>query len=252
MAKVLIVGSGARESALGVKFLASPQVERVFVAPGNPGMRLLGLEPVAIDVLAFAALADFAEANVDLTFVGPEVPLVAGITDYFRSRGLTIFGVTKRVAQLEGSKEYAKEFMLRHNLPTAKARMAENLGAAQVLLKALGTPIVIKVDGLAGGKGVTVALTQDQAETALANIYLATPDAKVLLEECLTGQEASVMALYSQKQCVILPLSQDHKRRFNGDAGPNTGGMGAISLLVSSISTRSRRPENSWNARLRA
>lgn len=229
MAKVLIVGSGARESALGVKFLASPQVERVFVASGNPGMRLLGLEPVAIDVLAFAALADFADANVDLTFVGPEVPLVAGITDYFRSRGLTIFGVTKRVAQLEGSKEYAKEFMLRHNLPTAKARMAENLGAAQVLLKALGTPIVIKVDGLAGGKGVTVALTQDQAETALANIYLATPDAKVLLEECLTGQEASVMALYNQKQCVILPLSQDHKRRFNGDAGPNTGGMGAIS-----------------------
>lgn len=229
MHNVLVIGSGAREAALGVKFLASDQVEHVYVAPGNPGMELVGLEPVAIDVLDFDGLIDFADKHVDLTFVGPEVPLVAGVVDAFLAAGLTIFGVNKNVAQLEGSKTYAKNFMARHHLPTAKAREVFTLGAARVLLEEMGTPVVIKADGLAGGKGVTVALTRKDADTALAGIYLNDEHAPVLLEEYLTGQEASVMALYAQDKYVILPLSQDHKRRFNGDAGPNTGGMGAIS-----------------------
>lgn len=229
MHNVLIIGSGAREAALGVKFLASAQVQTVYVAPGNPGMTLLGLTPVAIDVLDFAALTAFAAHHVDLTFVGPEVPLVAGVVDAFQAAHLAIFGVNQRVAQLEGSKQYAKEFMARNQLPTAKAREVRNLGAARVVLTEMGTPIVIKADGLAAGKGVTVAMDEKQAAAALASIYLAKPDAPVLLEEYLDGQEASVMALYAGTHYVILPISQDHKRRFNGDAGPNTGGMGAVS-----------------------
>ncbi len=244
MHNVLVIGSGARESAIGVKFLAAAQVDHVYVAPGNPGMTLLGLEPVAIDVLDFPGLTTFAAAHVDLTFVGPEVPLVAGVVDAFKAQGLVIFGVNREVAQLEGSKAYAKAFMTRHQLPTAKARTATSLSAAQVLLKEMGTPVVIKVDGLAGGKGVTIALNQQQAAETLAAIYLADASAPVLLEELLTGQEASVMALYAGTRYVILPLSQDHKRRFDADKGPNTGGMGAISPAAQFNATQVAQAQN--------
>lgn len=229
MANVLVVGSGAREAAIGAKFLASPQVNAVFVAPGNDGMTLLGLTPINIDVLDFEGLIDFAKAHVDLTFVGPEQPLVAGIVDAFEAAGQTVFGADRDLAQLEGSKTFAKKFMQRHNLPTAQARHVESLAAAKQVLAEWGAPIVVKADGLAAGKGVVVAQTVQVAQSALEQLYAKDAHAPALIEECLSGQEASVMAFFAGAQSVILPLSQDHKRRFNGDLGPNTGGMGAIS-----------------------
>ena len=229
MANVLVVGSGAREAAIGAKFLASPQVDAVFVAPGNDGMELLGLTPINLDVLDFEGLIDFAKAHVDLTFVGPEQPLVAGIVDAFEAAGQTVFGADRDLAQLEGSKTFAKQFMQRHNLPTAKAQHVESLAAAKQVLADWGAPIVVKADGLAAGKGVVVAQTVQTAQSALEHLYTQDAHAPALIEECLSGQEASVMAFFAGTQSVILPLSQDHKRRFNADRGPNTGGMGAIS-----------------------
>lgn len=214
-----------------MKFLDSPQVERVYVAPGGDGMDLVGLRSVAIDVLDFPALIKFAAANVDLTFVGPEQPLVAGITDAFKAAGLEIFGVTKALARLEGSKTYAKRFMARHDLPTARAKSVHSQAEALAVLAEWGVPIVIKADGLAAGKGVVVAQDEASARSAIAHLYAADAAAPVLIEEFLTGQEASVMALFAGNRAVILPLSQDHKRRFAGDRGPNTGGMGAVSPL---------------------
>lgn len=229
MANVLVVGSGAREAAIGVKFLASPQVDAVFVAPGNDGMTLLGLTPIAIDVMDFAGLIDFARANVDLTFVGPEQPLVAGIVDAFVAAGQPIFGANRDLARLEGSKTFAKQLMQRHQLPTARAEHVASLAAAEKVLAQWGAPLVVKADGLAAGKGVVVAQTVAAARAALQQLYGQDEHAPVLLEEFLSGQEASVMAFFAGTQLVILPLSQDHKPRFNGDHGPNTGGMGAIS-----------------------
>ncbi|WP_155287618.1 phosphoribosylamine--glycine ligase [Lacticaseibacillus zhaodongensis] len=231
MTNVLIVGSGARETALGLKFLASPQVDQVYVAPGGDGMDIVGLHSVAIDVMDFPALIEFAAANVALTFVGPEQPLVAGITDAFTAAGLPIFGVTKAAARLEGSKTYAKHFMAKHDLPTARAKSVQSLSAALSVLDEWGVPIVIKADGLAGGKGVVVAQDVDTARAAIDRLYAADAAAPVLIEEFLAGQEASVMALFAGQNAVILPLSQDHKRRYDDDRGPNTGGMGAVSPL---------------------
>lgn len=229
MANVLVVGGGAREAAIGLKFLQSPQVDHVYVAPGNAGMALLGLEPTPIDLMAFEDLIDFAKVHVDLTFVGPEQPLVGGLVDAFERAGQRVFGVNQALAQLEGSKTFAKHFMQQANLPTARAQHVDSLAAAQAVLADWGAPIVIKADGLAAGKGVVVAMTQGEAATALTALYAADAQAPALIEEFLTGQEASVMAFFAGDQSVILPLSQDHKRRFNGDAGPNTGGMGAVS-----------------------
>lgn len=229
MANVLVVGSGAREAAIGTAFLASPQVDTVYVAPGNDGMTLLGLTPLDMDLMDFAGLSNFAKTHVDLTFVGPEQPLVAGIVDAFNAAGQPVFGVNRELAQLEGSKTFAKHFMQRHNLPTARAEHVDSLEAATKVLADWGAPIVVKADGLAAGKGVFVAQTVDAARSALQKLYAADAHAPALIEEFLSGQEASVMAFFSGAQSVILPLSQDHKRRFNGDLGPNTGGMGAVS-----------------------
>ncbi|WP_040535793.1 phosphoribosylamine--glycine ligase [Schleiferilactobacillus shenzhenensis] len=230
MHDILIIGEGGRESALGLKFKQSPQVGTVYVAPGNPGMRRLGLETVPLGIDDFPRLIQFAQAHgVALTFVGPEVPLAAGIVDAFQAAGQVIFGPTQAAAQLEASKAFAKAFMHRHGLPTANSRTVHSLAAGQQVLADSGVPLVFKADGLAAGKGVVVALTHTDAEAALAHLYAADSQAPVVIEEYLQGQEASVLALYHNGTYVTLPLAQDHKRRFDNDAGPNTGGMGAIS-----------------------
>ncbi|WP_461212989.1 phosphoribosylamine--glycine ligase [Lacticaseibacillus sp. GG6-2] len=229
MVKVLVIGNGARESALGQAFLRAKAVDEVFVAPGNAGMPLLGLTLLPVAMTDFASLTDFAKAHVALTFVGPEAPLAAGIVDAFQAAGLPVFGPTQKLAQLESSKQFAKAFMQRHNLPTAKAQVTTSEQAALAVLSEFGAPIVIKADGLAAGKGVTVADTTEAAKVAIHQLYQAQPDAPVVIEECLTGQEASVLALFNGMKRVAFPLAQDHKRRFDADKGPNTGGMGAIS-----------------------
>ena len=230
MNNILIIGNGGRESALGLKFLQSPQVAAVYVAPGNAGMPRLGLVPVDIDVDDFPSLIAFARQHaIALTFVGPEVPLAAGIVDAFQAADQPVFGPTKAAAQLEASKAFAKAFMERHQLPTAASRTIHSLAAGQQTLIEAGVPLVFKADGLAAGKGVIVAKTNTEAEAALAQLYARDPNATVVVEECLTGQEASVLALYHDGTYVTLPLAQDHKRRFDQDAGTNTGGMGAIS-----------------------
>lgn len=228
MAKVLIIGSGARESALGQAFLASPQVTAVYVAPGNAGMPLLGLTPVAITEEQTAALVAFA-ADVDLTFVGPEQPLAAGLVDAFQAAGRPVFGPTQKVAQLESSKQFAKAFMAAHHLPTAAVKVAHSQREAIAAAAMMSLPLVIKVDGLAAGKGVTIATNPETVQATLAALYAADAQAPVLLEEYLSGQEASVLAMFNGTKRVLFPLAQDHKRRFAGDTGPNTGGMGAIS-----------------------
>ncbi|MFD1431926.1 phosphoribosylamine--glycine ligase [Lacticaseibacillus yichunensis] len=229
MVNVLIVGNGARESALGKAFLAAPEVDQVFVAPGNAGMPLLGLTTVPVTENDQASLIEFARQHVALTFIGPEAPLAAGIVDAFSQAGLPVFGPTQQIAQLESSKEFAKAFMARHQLPTAQATLVHSLQEAQAQLAKGGVPVVIKENGLAAGKGVTVALDLVTANAALAKAYADNPYAAVLLEEYLSGEEVSVMALFNGMSRVILPLSQDHKRRFDHDEGPNTGGMGAYS-----------------------
>ena len=229
MVNVLVIGNGARESALGRAFLQSEAVTTVYVAPGNAGMSLIGLEPVAISASDFPALIDFARKNVSLTFVGPEVPLAGGIVDAFQAAALPVFGPTKQLAQLESSKTFAKQFMHAHNLPTARSEHVDNLADANAALADFGVPVVIKADGLAAGKGVTVAKDDDAAAAAIADLYANHANAPVLIEEFLSGQEASVLAMFNGEKRVIFPLAQDHKRRFDADKGPNTGGMGAIS-----------------------
>ncbi|MHA3065043.1 phosphoribosylamine--glycine ligase [Lacticaseibacillus saniviri] len=226
---VLIIGRGGREAALGIKFRDAPSVDRVYVAPGNPGMALLGLTSVPIAENDFDGLIAFAKDHVELTVVGPEAPLVGGIVDVFEAAGLAIFGVNQQLAQLEASKQFAKAFMARHQLPTAAAVVVRSLREAQTQLQQWQAPIVIKRDGLAGGKGVFVCQTMTQAQDRLHQLYAEDSAMPLVLEEYLVGQEASVMAFFADDRLVILPLSQDYKRRFSGDAGPNTGGMGAIS-----------------------
>lgn len=229
MVKVLVIGNGARESALGQAFLKSEAVDEVFVAPGNAGMTLLGLTVLPLGEDDFSNLIQFAKTHVALTFIGPEAPLAAGIVDAFQKADLSVFGPTQKLAQLESSKQFAKAFMQRHHLPTAKAEVVHSQAEALQVLAEYGAPIVIKADGLAAGKGVTVAKTEEAATSAITNLYTDHPNAPVVIEECLTGQEASVLALFNGMSQVAFPLAQDHKRRFDDDLGPNTGGMGAIS-----------------------
>lgn len=229
MVNVLVIGEGARESALGKAFLASAAVETVYVAPGNPGMGLLGLQPVPLKLNDFDSLIAFASRHVGLTFVGPEVPLAAGIVDSFQQADQPIFGPTRKLAQLESSKQFAKAFMARHHLPTAKATVAASPAAAREAVASFGLPVVLKADGLKAGKGVTVATTGQEAEQAIAKLFADQPHVPVVVEEYLQGEEASVLAMFNGMQRVIFPLAQDHKRRFDEDKGPNTGGMGAIS-----------------------
>ena len=231
--KVLVVGSGGREHAIAKQFHEAPSVNKVFVAPGNDGMRA-DAEIVAIEALDFASLATFVKENaVDLTFVGPEQPLAAGIVDYFNEQGLLIFGPTKAAAQIEGSKSYAKEIMKKYNIPTAAYETFTEADKAVAYIKEQGAPIVIKADGLAAGKGVIVAMTEAEAveavEDMIGNQRFGDSSSKVVIEEFLDGEEFSFMSFVHKGQIYPMVIAQDHKRAYDGDKGPNTGGMGAYS-----------------------
>ncbi|MCJ8170172.1 phosphoribosylamine--glycine ligase [Atopomonas sediminilitoris] len=231
---VLIIGSGGREHALAWKVAQDPRIETVFVAPGNAGTALEAkCQNVAIDVLALEQLADFAAANVQLTIVGPEAPLVAGVVDLFQSRNLDIFGPSAAAAQLEGSKAFTKDFLARQNIPTAAYQNFTEIEPALAYLQQVGAPIVVKADGLAAGKGVIVAMTLQEAEDAvrdmLAGNAFGEAGSRVVIEEFLDGEEASFIVMVDGKNVLPMATSQDHKRVGDGDSGPNTGGMGAYS-----------------------
>ncbi|AZU55473.1 phosphoribosylamine--glycine ligase [Ralstonia pseudosolanacearum] len=231
--KVMVVGSGGREHALAWKLARSPKVQVVYVAPGNGGTALdKRLQNVPItDPEVLAAFAE--REGVHFTVIGPEAPLAAGIVDLFRAKGLRIFGPTRAAAQLESSKDFAKAFMQRHGIPTAKYQTFGNAAEAHAYVDREGAPIVIKADGLAAGKGVVVAMTLEEAHGAidmmLADNRLGDAGARVVIEEFLAGEEASFIVVCDGKDVVAMATSQDHKRLLDGDAGPNTGGMGAYS-----------------------
>ena len=232
---VLIIGAGGREHALAWKAAKSPLVNRVFVAPGNAGTHLEpNVENVDIDVLDFAALSQFAAENdCGLTIVGPEAPLVAGVVDYFSDRGLLCFGPSKGASQLEGSKAFTKDFLARHKIPTAAYQNFTEIAPAVEYIRQQGAPIVVKADGLAAGKGVILAQTEDEAiaavEDMLAGNAFGDAGHRVVIEEFLTGEEASFIVMVDGKNVLPMATSQDHKARDDGDRGPNTGGMGAYS-----------------------
>ncbi len=232
---ILIIGNGGREHALAWKAAQSAQVNTVYVAPGNAGTALDDkIENIAIGVGDFEALAAFAEQNnVGLTIVGPEAPLVDGVVDFFAARGLPCFGPSKGAAQLEGSKAFTKDFLARHNIPTADYGNFTDLDEALAYLREKGAPIVVKADGLAAGKGVIVAETLEQAEDAVRDMLSgnAFGDAgcRVVIEEFLEGEEASFIVMVDGENVLPMATSQDHKRVGDGDTGPNTGGMGAYS-----------------------
>lgn len=233
--KVLVVGSGGREHALAWKAAQSPQVEHVYVAPGNAGIALEdNIENVNIAVEDIPALIEFAKNNVvGLTIVGPEVPLVLGIVDDFSNAGLKAFGPTRAAAQLEGSKAFTKDFLARHNIPTGAYGNFTDEKEAIAYVKQQGAPLVIKADGLAAGKGVIIAHTEEEAiaavEDMLSGNRFGDAGARVVIEEFLTGEEASFICMVDGKNILPMATSQDHKARDNGDLGPNTGGMGAYS-----------------------
>ena len=231
--KLLVIGSGGREHALAWRLLQSVRVKHVYVAPGNGGTALMA-NASNLDISEPEALASFVKENgVALTVVGPEAPLAKGVVDVFRRHGLKIFGPTKAAAQLESSKDFAKQFMVRHQIPTAVYQTFTDPVAAHRYIDAQGAPIVIKADGLAAGKGVVVAETLKQAHDAvdamLGDGSLGAAGARVVIEECLLGEEASFIVLCDGKNILPLATSQDHKRLKDADQGPNTGGMGAYS-----------------------
>jgi len=232
---ILIIGSGGREHALGWKVAQSDKVSRVFIAPGNAGTCLEDkLENIDISVEDLDGLLAFAqENNIALTLVGPEVPLVLGVVDKFSEAGLRCFGPTQGAAQLEGSKAFTKDFLARHNIPTAAYGNFTDIDEAVAYVKKQGAPIVIKADGLAAGKGVILAQTEDEAIDAvkdmLAGNAFGEAGHRVVVEEFLQGEEASFIVMADGKNILPLASSQDHKARDNGDLGPNTGGMGAYS-----------------------
>lgn len=231
MKKILVIGSGGREHAIVEALSRSPQVEKIYCAPGNAGIAKLA-ECVAIGVEEVEALADFAENNgIDLTVVGPEAALAAGVADRFEERGLKIFGPKKAAARIESSKEFAKEIMDRYGVPTAAYRVFDEFEPAWEYVKNRPLPAVIKYDGLAAGKGVVVALTYEEAEAALRDMLLDASFGKgrVVIEDFLEGPEFSFMCVVSGDRVYPLAIAQDHKRAFDGDKGPNTGGMGAYS-----------------------
>jgi phosphoribosylamine--glycine ligase len=231
--KLLVIGSGGREHALAWKLTQNMRVQKVFVAPGNGGTALEpGLENVAITEIP-ALIAFAKKEHVHLTVVGPEAPLAAGIVDAFTEAGLKIYGPTRAAAQLESSKDFAKSFMQRHGIPTARHATFERPAEAKAYVDAQGTPIVIKADGLAAGKGVVVAATRQEAHAAidamLVDQRLGSAGARVVIEEFLDGEEASFIVMSDGVHVLPLATSQDHKRLRDGDQGPNTGGMGAYS-----------------------
>ena len=230
---VLVIGGGGREHAMAWKIAQSPRVSKVYVAPGNAGT---ALEPELTNVArtSIPELVAFALAErVALTVVGPEAPLAAGVVDAFRNAGLRIFGPTQAAARLESSKDFAKAFMARHGIPTAQYQSFTDAVAAHDYVRARGAPIVIKADGLAAGKGVVVAATEAEAHAAIDEMLignrLGDAGARVVIEECLVGEEASFIVMVDGRNVLPLASSQDHKRLQDGDQGPNTGGMGAYS-----------------------
>ncbi len=235
---ILIVGSGGREHALAWKVAQSSQAKNIFVAPGNAGTELEpGMSNVDIAADDLDALQQFAiDQSVDLTIVGPEVPLVAGIVDQFQRADLRIFGPSLRAAQLEGSKSFCKDFLARHKIPTAAYGVFTKVDEAHQYIEQLGAPLVIKADGLAAGKGVVIAQTNDQAMQAVNDMLSANrfgdAGSKVVIEEFLEGTELSFICMVDGENCLPMATSQDHKARDDGDTGPNTGGMGAYSPAV--------------------
>ena len=233
--KILVVGSGGREHALAWTLARSPSVDAVFAAPGNPGTAAEdNVTNVDVDGADFAALTDLVRGcGIDLTIVGPEVPLVDGIRDHFDACGLRCFGPSKAAARLEGSKSFAKQFMERHGIPTAASRIFTGFAAAENYIRSRGAPIVVKADGLAAGKGVVVARRVDEAVDAVRGMLSGTSfgDAgrQVVVEDFLEGEEASFTCILDGERALPLASSQDHKPRDEGDRGPNTGGMGAYS-----------------------
>jgi len=231
--KLLVIGAGGREHALAWKLAQSPRVQKVFVAPGNGGTATEnGLENLPLS--DFSKLVDFCrKEQIHLTVVGPETPLAAGIVDDFQAAGLKIFGPLRAAAQLEASKDFAKQFMLRHGLPTARHATFTSAAEAKAHVEKHGAPIVIKADGLAAGKGVVVAATVAEAKAAIDQMLvqnkLGEAGARVVVEEFLEGEEASFIVMADGAHALPLATSQDHKRLMDGDRGPNTGGMGAYS-----------------------
>ena len=226
---VLVIGAGGREYSIGMALRKDEQVEKLYFAPGNGATDELGEN---LDISDFNELADFCEANdVELTIVGPEAPLVAGIVDLFEERGLKIFGPSAKAAQLEGSKIFMKNFLARHNVPTAKYIETDSIEEAYKFIMSLEAPIVVKADGLCGGKGVIIAQNHNEAKKAagemLSGDSFGDAGKSIVIEEFLDGYELSVFALCDGEDYVVLPAAQDHKRLLNGDKGPNTGGMGA-------------------------
>ncbi|AQS54715.1 phosphoribosylamine--glycine ligase [Novibacillus thermophilus] len=231
--RVLVVGGGGREHALCWKLKQSPRVEEIFCAPGNGGIADIAT-CVDIDADDFAALAQLVEKEgIGYTVVGPEQPLIDGIVDDFRDRGLAIFGPNRKAAQVEGSKSFAKDLMAKYDIPTAAYRTFSDFTSARKYVHEVGAPIVIKADGLAAGKGVTVAKTLEEAEAALERVMknrvFGGAGGEVVIEECLSGEELSLMAFVSGRTVLPMVVAQDHKPAYDGDNGPNTGGMGAYS-----------------------
>ncbi len=229
--KVLVIGSGGREHAIVDALARSSQVDKIYCAPGNAGIARQA-ECIAIRETDVERLRDFAaEQRIGLTVVGPEAALAVGIVDAFRAAGLRIFGPTKAAARIESSKAFAKELMTRHGIPTAAYRTFDDYGQARAYVERQGVPIVLKYDGLAAGKGVVVAQTTEEADAALRDMLLDDRfgTGRVVIEECLTGPEFSFMCFVSGKKVWPMVSAQDHKRAFDGDKGPNTGGMGAYS-----------------------
>ena len=233
--KVLVIGSGGREHALAWRCAQSARVEKVYVAPGNGGTAVdHKQENIAIDAMDFPALAEFARSrDVALTIAGPEAPLVAGVTDYFQRQALPCYGPSALAARLEGSKSFSKDFMRRHGIPTAAYEVFTEIAPAAEFVREHGAPIVVKADGLAAGKGVIVARTENEAlaavEDMLAGNRFGEAGHRVVIEEFLAGEEASFIVMSDGGNVLPMATSQDHKARDDGDKGPNTGGMGAYS-----------------------
>lgn len=230
--RILLIGGGGREHALAWKLAQSDKVEKIFAAPGNPGIAMLKkCSCIDLKLDDLEKVADYAEEeSIDLTVVGPEATLVAGIADVFKRRGLPVFGPSKAAAQLEGSKAFSKELMAKYNIPTAFFKICEDMETAKAYVKEKGAPIVVKADGLAAGKGVVVAMTEAEALDAIEEMMgdhkFGNAGARVVLEEYMEGEEASLLAFTDGKTVVPMLAAQDHKRIFDNDKGPNTGGMG--------------------------
>ncbi|MCB5239862.1 phosphoribosylamine--glycine ligase [Niallia circulans] len=230
---VLVIGRGGREHAICTKVSESDKVETVFVAPGNVGMTDVA-ERIAIKETEVAKLVDFAQTQkIDLTIVGPEVPLLLGVVDQFQAAGLKVFGPNQRAAEIEGSKSFAKDLMKKYHIPTGEYQTFSDYEAAKAYIEEKGAPIVIKADGLAAGKGVTVAMNMEDALASIKDMLVGekfgSASATVVIEEFLAGEEFSLMSFVNGETVIPLEIAQDHKRAFDGDKGPNTGGMGAYS-----------------------